>query len=104
MDKNEADSMTKDAQNSLRRIIEKYAKNCRFCMICNYVSKIIPALVSRCTRFKFKKIPEIDSINRVQEICQIEGIPLEDEAARHVIKLCDGDMRKIVNMLQVTIN
>ena len=46
----EADAMTQDAQNALRRIIEKFTDNVRFCIICNYLSKIIPALQSRCTR------------------------------------------------------
>ena len=49
----ECDSMTKDAQFALRRIIEKYTKHTRFCLIGNYVSKVIPALQSRCTRFRF---------------------------------------------------
>jgi replication factor C subunit 3/5 len=49
----ECDSMTKDAQFALRRIIEKYTKHTRFCLIGNYVSKVIPALQSRCTKFRF---------------------------------------------------
>lgn len=64
----EADSMTNDAQNALRRIIEKYTENVRFGIICNYLSKIIPAVQSRCTRFRFgpltpeQILPRLDNI------------------------------------------
>ena len=53
----EADMMTNDAQFALRRVIEKYTANARFCLICNYVNKIIPALQSRCTKFRFARAP-----------------------------------------------
>ena len=53
----EADAMSKDAQFALRRVIEKYTRNTRFCLICNQVSRIIPALQSRCTRFRFAPLP-----------------------------------------------
>ena len=55
----EADSMTFDAQFALRRIIEKYSNSTRFCLICNYDNKIIPAIKSRCANFKFNPINEI---------------------------------------------
>jgi replication factor C subunit 3/5 len=68
----EADAMTKEAQFSLRRIIEKYTKNTRFCLICNYVSKIIPALQSRCTRFRFPPLAAAHVTDRLRYIIQQE--------------------------------
>lgn len=96
----EADSMTASAQFALRRIMEKYAKNTRFCLICNYVSKIIPALQSRCTRFKFKQIPVEDAKLRVKEICAAENLNISEDGIESIFKLSEGDMRKVVNMLQ----
>lgn len=69
----EADSMTYQAQSALRRIIEKYTKNVRFCIICNYVSKIIPAIQSRCTRFRFAPLETEQVEGRLQAIVQAEG-------------------------------
>lgn len=96
----EADSMTKDAQAALRRMIEKYSKNTRFCFICNYATNIIPAIQSRCTRFKFKHVPLEDSIKRISEISRLEGLKLDEEIIGEIIKICNGDLRKTINLLQ----
>jgi len=96
----EADMMTKAAQFALRRIIEKYHSNARFCLVSNYVSKIIPALQSRCTRFKFKQISFEEAKNRIVEICRNERLNISHDAIEAVFKLCQGDMRRVVNMLQ----
>ena len=60
--------MTNDAQSALRRVIEKYTANTRFCMICNYVNKIMPALQSRCTRFRFSPLRQDQIMSRLQEV------------------------------------
>ena len=65
--------MTTAAQSALRRVIEQYTKNVRFCIICNYVNKIIPAIQSRCTRFRFSPLPIAEVEKRVDTVIQAEG-------------------------------
>jgi replication factor C subunit 3/5 len=96
----EADAMTNAAQFALRRIIEKFWKSTRFCLICNYVSKIIPALQSRCTRFKFGQIGFESARSRIDFICREESLSLTDTAKEAVYRLSEGDMRRVVNLLQ----
>ncbi|KAF1795848.1 S-adenosyl-L-methionine-dependent methyltransferase [Phytophthora cactorum] len=98
----EADSMTNDAQFSLRRVIEKYTKNARFCLICNYVSKIIPALQSRCTRFRFAPLNESQVSGRVKHIAQLEKLDMTEDGFKAILRLGQGDMRRILNILQAT--
>lgn len=96
----EADSMTNQAQSALRRIIEKYTKNVRFCIICNYVSKIIPAIQSRCTRFRFAPL-EIEQVeSRLQTIIDQEQIDLTEDGKKALLRLSKGDMRRALNILQ----
>jgi len=64
--------MTQQAQAALRRVIEQYTKNVRFCIICNYVNKITPAIQSRCTRFRFSPLPIIEVEKRVQTVVDAE--------------------------------
>jgi replication factor C subunit 3/5 len=68
----ECDSMTSAAQFALRRIVEKYSKTTRFCLICNYVAKIIPALQSRCTRFRFGPLKDDAVMSKLESIVASE--------------------------------
>ena len=68
----EADMMTQAAQAALRRVIEHYTRNVRFCIICNYVNKIIPAIQSRCTRFRFSPLPILEVEKRIDSVIPAE--------------------------------
>lgn len=96
----EVDFMTYDAQFCLRRIIELYSKNVRFCFICNYIHRIIPAIQSRCVRFRFKRIPKMELVKKLVEICEKEEISLKKVEIERVIEISNYDMRKILNYLQ----
>ena len=75
----EADSMTQDAQSALRRIMEQYSRITRFCLICNYVSRIIDPVTSRCSKFRFKPLDASSAESRLQDIAQAEGLRLRPE-------------------------
>ncbi|KAG4427534.1 hypothetical protein IFR05_016985 [Cadophora sp. M221] len=96
----EADSMTQDAQSALRRTMETYSKITRFCLICNYVTRIIDPLASRCSKFRFKSLDVGNAKRRVEEIAEKEGVSLEDGAADTLIKCSEGDLRKAITFLQ----
>ncbi|CAD7702145.1 unnamed protein product [Ostreobium quekettii] len=96
----ECDAMTKDAQMALRRVIEKYTKNARFCLIGNYVSKIISALQSRCMRFRFPPLEEQFVRPRLQHVVDVEGVSIDAAAMDALIALGSGDMRRSLNILQ----
>ncbi|KUI66811.1 Replication factor C subunit 2 [Cytospora mali] len=96
----EADSMTQDAQSALRRTMETYSKITRFCLICNYVTRIIDPLASRCSKFRFKSLDQGNSKRRLEEIAEKEGVQLEGGAADALIKCSEGDLRKAITYLQ----
>ncbi|GFZ50493.1 Replication factor C subunit 3 [Saitozyma sp. JCM 24511] len=96
----EADMMTQAAQAALRRVIETHTKNVRFCILCNYVNKITPAIQSRCTRFRFMPLPEKEVRRKVDEVVEKEGVNLTDDGRAALLKLSKGDMRRALNVLQ----
>lgn len=96
----EADAMTSAAQMALRRIMEKYTANTRFCIIANYTHKLSPALLSRCTRFRFSPLKEIDIRSLVDKVVEEEKINITPDAIESLVKLSKGDMRRALNVLQ----
>uniref|UniRef100_A0A060TE21 Replication factor C subunit 2 n=1 Tax=Blastobotrys adeninivorans TaxID=409370 RepID=A0A060TE21_BLAAD len=97
----EADSMTADAQSALRRIMENYSKITRFCLICNYVTRIIDPIASRCSKFRFKMLDETNALDRLQLIAKSEGLKYEQEALTTLLqKAAGGDLRKAITLLQ----
>ncbi|KAJ7642750.1 P-loop containing nucleoside triphosphate hydrolase protein [Mycena polygramma] len=96
----EADMMTQQAQAALRRVIEQYTKNVRFCIICNYVNKIAPAIQSRCTRFRFSPLPIVEVEKRLDSVIDAEQVKLTPDGKAALLKLSKGDMRRALNVLQ----
>ncbi|KAI1174973.1 replication factor C subunit 2 [Nemania sp. FL0916] len=96
----EADSMTQDAQSALRRTMETYSKITRFCLICNYVTRIIDPLASRCSKFRFKSLDQGNARRRLEEIAEKEGVKLENGAVDALIRCSEGDLRKAITFLQ----
>ena len=96
----EADSMTQDAQSALRRTMETYSKITRFCLICNYVTRIIDPLASRCSKFRFKSLDPGNAERRLEDIAEKEGVPLEAGAIQALIRCSEGDLRKAITFLQ----
>ena len=96
----EIDAMTEDAQAILRKVIEKYVNNARFCFICNYLKKINPAIQSRCVIFRFNPISYDIMYKFSINICENENIRIKKRALDLVIKKSNGDLRKLLNHLQ----
>lgn len=96
----EADALTTDAQQALRRTMERYSDNARFILSCNYSSKIIDPIQSRCAVFRFNRIEEEEVKGFIKTIAEKEGFKISEEAIDAVLRVSSGDMRRVVNVLQ----
>ena len=96
----EADNMTSDAQQALRRTMERYTETCRFILIANYSGKIIEPIQSRCAPFRFKYLPREEQDRYLRLITEKEGLELLEEGLEAIFEVCSGDLRRAINTLQ----
>jgi replication factor C small subunit len=96
----EADNMTSDAQQALRRIMEIYTDSTRFILSCNYLSKIIEPIQSRTALFRFYPLKKEDVVNRLKLIAEKEGVNYDEHGLENIYDMAVGDLRKCINILQ----
>jgi len=98
----EADALTKEAQQALRRTMENYSNTCRFILSCNYSSKIIDPIQSRCVSFRFKILEKKDISEIIKRVSEKEGLKISQDAYESIYEASGGDCRKAINLLQAT--
>lgn len=99
----EADALTNDAQTALRRIIEANSRSTRFILICNYISRIIEPLCSRCTKFRFRPLSVASGAEKIMQVARAEPgtAALDEETARYLLQVvAEGDLRRAITLLQ----
>jgi len=96
----EADNMTSDAQQALRRLMELYSASTRFILTANYPSKIIEPIQSRCAVFRFTSLKREDVVGRLMYICNKEKVACREKALDVIYDISEGDMRRAINILQ----
>jgi replication factor C small subunit len=98
----EADALTPEAQQALRRTMENYSATCRFVLSCNYSSKIIDPIQSRCAIFRFKLLEKKDIEKVIQRIVEKEDLTIDEEVSEILYEGSEGDCRRVINLLQST--
>jgi len=96
----EADALTKEAQHSLRRMMEQYSETSRFILSANFSSKIIDPIQSRCAVFRFKPLSEQEIYTVIDKIAAEEKLAVSEEAKKALFSVCDGDCRRLENIMQ----
>jgi len=96
----ESDSLTADAQQALRRTMEKFSDSTRFILSCNYSSRLIEPIASRCAVFRFRRVDKTDVERYVHRIADGEKLDIDAEAVEAVAAICEGDLRRATNIMQ----
>ncbi|MFQ5474239.1 MAG: replication factor C small subunit [Candidatus Nanoarchaeia archaeon] len=96
----ECDALTKEAQQALRRTMENYTQTCRFILSCNYSSKIIDPIQSRCAVFRFKPLTKEQVLSLIEPIAKIENLKIDHKAKEALYEISEGDCRRVENILQ----
>jgi replication factor C small subunit len=96
----EADALTSDAQSALRRTMERFSNNCRFILSCNYSSRIIEPIQSRCAVFRFRRLSDEAIRKRLEYIAKDQNLSITEDGYEALVYVAQGDMRKAVNSLQ----
>jgi replication factor C small subunit len=96
----ECDSLTKEAQQALRRTMENYSKSARFILSANYASKLIDPIQSRCAVFRFKPLAKDEMISILEHVAKKEKLTVDDKTVDALYNVCEGDVRRMINMLQ----
>ncbi len=96
----EADALTSDAQSALRRTMERFSNNCRFILSCNYSSKIIEPIQSRCAVYRFRRLSDESIRKRLEFIAEEQELSITEDGYEALVYVAQGDMRKAVNSLQ----
>jgi replication factor C small subunit len=96
----EADALTSDAQSALRRTMERFSSNCRFILSCNYSSKIIEPIQSRCAVYRFRRLSDEAIGKRLEYIAKDQDLTISEDGYEALMYVAQGDMRKAVNSLQ----
>jgi replication factor C small subunit len=97
----EADNLTSEAQGSLRRMMERYSSACRFILSCNYSSRIIEPIQSRCAVFRFRGMSVDDMRRQLERVAKGEKLTVADDAYAAIAEQADGDLRRATNLLQL---
>jgi replication factor C small subunit len=98
----EADALTREAQQALRRTMENFTTTCRFVLSCNYSSKIIDPIQSRCAIFRFKMLEKRDIEKVIKRIAETEKLEVDEQATTSLYEASEGDCRRVINLIQST--